>query len=397
MEIFSGRCIILKITGVICEYNPLHLGHKKQLDIIRTKDPDTGIVCLMSGNYVQRGAPAVFDKTIRAKAAILCGADLVLELPVNASLSSAEGFAYKSVAILSPFCDMLSFGAETADASLLMQIAETLLSDDFPAKLHAELDKGLSFPVARQAALTNLGFDETILQEPNNILAVEYCKAILLQDSTMSPCAIHRQGSYHDVTADAENPSATAVRNMINAGDPNWLQFVPEAARPIYRTANAHTLAEGERAILARLRCMSAEGFQSLPYGSEGLWRKLMHAVRQKATLEDILAATKSKRYTRTRLDRMVMCAFLGITEEMMNQEAPYVRVLAFNDKGRAILNKARDYGTFPNIGERLDSPWQILEDRCGDLYELFAQDAPGSAGYEARQRVYYCKEKLNH
>ena len=118
-------------VGIICEYNPLHLGHKKQLDLIRSRDPEGGIVCLMSGNFVQRGAPAIVDKMRRARAAVLCGADLVLELPVTAALSSAEGFADGGVEILSGFCDRLCFGAENADSATLMALAEALLSEDF--------------------------------------------------------------------------------------------------------------------------------------------------------------------------------------------------------------------------------------------------------------------------
>ena len=139
------------ITGIICEYNPFHLGHAKQMGIISQKEADTGIVCLMSGNYVQRGMPAVFDKALRAKAAMECGADLVLELPVTASLSSAEGFAAEGVRILGGFCDSLSFGAENPQG--LLEIAQVLLHPDFSEKLKDMLSLGLSFPAARQKAL----------------------------------------------------------------------------------------------------------------------------------------------------------------------------------------------------------------------------------------------------
>ena len=127
MEFFHNGGNILQITGIICEYNPLHLGHKKQLDWVRAQNPEGGIVCLMSGNFVQRGHPAVFDKLTRAKAAVQCGADLVLELPLNAALSSAEGFARGGVRILGSFCDRLCFGAETNDERTLVALAEALL------------------------------------------------------------------------------------------------------------------------------------------------------------------------------------------------------------------------------------------------------------------------------
>lgn len=380
----------MKITGILCEYNPLHLGHKKQLDMIRAaQGADSGIVCLMSGNFVQRGAPAIINKSLRAKAAVLSGADLVLELPVTAALSSAEGFASKGVSILSPFCQNLCFGAEAADKSHLMNIAKALLSPAFVQALRAQLDKGLSFPAARQTALQALGYDGTVLQQPNNILAVEYCKAILSQESAMEPMPIVREGCYHDTVPDANNPSATAIRKLIESGSA-WHSYVPEEAAACLKSAQLHTLAAGERAILGRLRCMTDAEFEALPYGSEGLWRKLMHAARTEATLEDILTATKSKRYTRTRLDRMVMCAFLGITAQILDAPIPYVRVLALNDRGREILRKARQSGHFPNIGEAVDHPYQQLESRCGDLYSLFAKHSPERPGAEKQQRIFY-------
>ena len=381
----------MKITGIICEYNPLHLGHKKQLDLIRADSPDGGIVCLMSGNFVQRGMPAVFSKAVRAEAAVKSGADLVLELPVTAALSSAEGFAAGGVSILSGFCDRLCFGAETASKNALIDAAKALLSADFSAALRQELEKGLSFPAARQNALEHMGIDGVLVSSPNNILAVEYCKAILAQNSNMEPMPILRQGDYHNEIPDTENPSATAVRQAITAGD-NWQQFVPTETVSCFENAAVHSLNAGKQAMLYRLRTMTEEEFASLPYGSEGLWRKLMHAARSESTLDNILEATKSKRYTRTRLDRMVMCAFLGITEEMIASPAPYTRVLAFNDRGREILKKARLSGVFPNIGEKQDHPYQALEDRCGDLYGLFCETGPEAPGSESRLRITHQK-----
>ncbi len=380
----------MKITGIICEYNPLHLGHKKQMEQSRRiQGADSGIVCLMSGNFVQRGTPAIVDKTLRAKAAILSGADLVLELPTTVSLSSAEGFATGGVSILSPFCDTLCFGAENADPATLTQTAKALLDPEFSEALRLELDKGLSFPAARQAALNTIGIDSELVSQPNNILAVEYCKAILKQNSPMKPLPITRCGSYHDTLPDPENPSATAIRQLLQNGE-SWQNYVPREAVDCFENALLHTTGSGERAILYRLRSMTDKEFECLPYGSEGLWRKLMHAARKEATLEDILTAVKSKRYTRTRLDRMVMCAFLGITLQDLMEKPPYVRVLAFNDRGREILKLARQWGEFPNAGQPMDHPYQQLENRWEDYYALFSQEKPGTAGNEPDRRVFY-------
>ena len=377
-------------VGIICEYNPLHLGHKKQIDRIREAfGEETAIVCAMSGNFVQRGAPANIDKSLRAKAAIFGGADLVLELPVTTALSSAEGFAAGGVKILSKMCDALCFGAETADRDALLSAANTLLSESFPSLLREELDAGKSFPAARQAAMERMGADSAVLSQPNDILAVEYCKAILSQNASMAPFPIHREGNYHAEVADAENPSATAVRNLMLIAH-NWRSCVPKQVRPIFENAPLHSTAAGERAVLAKLRTMTDVEFEALPYGSEGLWRKLMHACRSESTLEDILTATKSKRYTRTRLDRMVMCAFLGITKEMLEAEVPYTRVLAFNDKGRSILKTAKKHSVFLNAGEPFGHPCWELEKRCGDLYGLFCADGPEPPGIEDARRIYY-------
>ena len=379
----------MEITGIICEYNPFHLGHRKQLDMIRhMKGESQGIVCLMSGDFVQRGHPAIIHKSLRAKAAVLSGADLVLELPVTAALSSAEGFAARGVEILSPFCNNLCFGAESDDPAALMEIAKALLSSSFPPILRAHLDKGLSFPAARQAALEEMGLNGSLVTQPNNILAIEYCKAILAQHSPMAPLPILRQGSYHATAPDPENPSATALRQLLTAGE-DWAGFIPTEAKPIFENASLHTISAGERAILARLRTMTDEEFEALPYGSEGLWRKLMHAAHQESTLEEILSAVKSKRYTRSRLDRMIMCAFLGLTAADLAAPAPYARVLAFNDRGREILKKARETALLPNIGQRIDHPYQAIETRCGRLYGLFAQSPEPPDQNEAARITY--------
>ena len=380
----------MKTVGIICEYNPLHLGHQKQIYRIRQEfGPETAIVCAMSGNYVQRGSPAIMDKTARARAAVSCGADLVLELPVTTALSSAEGFAAGGVRILSPLCDTLCFGAETANGDILLGAAKALLSEDFPPLLRSELDTGKSFPAAREAALKRMGVETDILSQPNNILAVEYCKAILSQDSHLEPFPIHRQGSYHALSVDADNPSATAVRNLMLISH-NWKHCVPQAARVVLEEEPLHSTAAGERAILSKLRTMTDGEFEALPYGSEGLWRKLMHAARRENSLEEIITATKSKRYTRTRLDRMVMCAYLGITAADLRMEVPYTRVLAFTDRGRKLLKEVKKSGLYLNAGEAFDHPYWALEKRCGDLYGLFCTDGIEAPGREENRRIYY-------
>lgn len=380
----------MQAVGIICEYNPFHLGHSGQFSAVRERlGADTAVICLMSGNYVQRGRPAIFGKSARAKAALLCGADLVLELPVTSALSSAEAFAAGGVEILTACgANYLCFGAESGGAGI-MEAAELLLRPDFSDYLRHYLDQGLSFPAARSRAFTDMGGRPGALERPNDILGVEYCKAILRQESAMKPMVIRRPGDYHAREADRENPSATALRGRILRGE-DWQAYVPDGAWEAFQGEPVHTMAAGERAVLARLRTMSDSEFEALPYGGEGLWRRFMAACRSCANVEAILEASKSKRYTRSRLDRMLMCAFLGLTERDLAEKPPYVRVLALNDRGRAVLRNARENLRFVNAGDHPADSYYVLERRCGELYGLFAEPAPDLPGREDRERVFY-------
>lgn len=372
----------MKTVGIVCEYNPFHNGHLSQFRRIREMwGEDTAIVCLMSGSYVQRGAPAIVDKSIRAQAAILCGADLVLELPPEISLSSAEGFAAGGVAIASRCCDALCFGTESMDREALLQTAQALCAPEFPLLLRQALSTGCSFPVARGRALTQMGIAWDV-SSPNNILGIEYTKAMLQQGSAMEPLPIFRAGSYHDTALCTDAPSATAVRQQMVSGG-SWEAAVPPQAAALFQNATPHTLEAGERAILARLRTMTEAEFEALPYGSEGLWRKLMKAAGRYATLSEIVDAVKSKRYTRTRIDRMILCAFLGLTREQMGVVPSAVRVLGFSSQGRLIL---RAHPEFRNVGEDV-SPEEL---RLGSLYGLFSTQAPDAPDVEAKRRIFY-------
>ena len=250
----------MKIVGLIAEYNPFHNGHQYHIEKAKEITGADAVIVVMSGNFVQRGAPAIVDKMHRAKAAVLSGADLVLELPVTCVLSSAEGFASGGISILSGFCDALCFGGETANPESLMNIARNLLTEEFSHILKKHLELGISFPAAREAALSEIGCDASVIRTPNNILAVEYCKAILAQNSSMKPMPILRQGSYHDTLPDPDNPSATAVRALMVEG--GWERYVPEEAVACFKDAPLHVLSAGERAILMRLRTMTGGQYE---------------------------------------------------------------------------------------------------------------------------------------
>lgn len=365
----------MQTVGVICEYNPFHLGHARQLSLIRQQlEPETAVVCLMSGNYVQRGEPAIFDKRVRAQAAVEAGASLVLELPVTYALRSAEGFAAGGVHILSQLrCGFLSFGCESGDGAAIFRAAEVSCSVEFEQALHARIQTGLSYAAARQRALEALGQDGQLLTRPNDILAFEYCRAILTQNSHMHPLAVLRPGDYHADAPDAEHPSATAVRQLILSGG-DWRQYVPAACT--YENAVPHALLWGEKALLARLRGMEQADWVQAAHGSEGLWSKVWKAVQAQPDYERVLEASKSKRYPRTRLQRLLLCAYLGIDTQTLLREAPYVRVLAFDEMGRTVLRQAKKDArlTLVNAGQTPpDEVYYALERRCAALYGLFA------------------------
>lgn len=379
----------MKNIGIVCEYNPFHNGHAHQIAVLK---PQGAVVCLMSGNYVQRGEPAILDKMTRAAAALSCGADLVLELPVTCALRSAEGFASGAVKIFDRMgcVDALCFGSESGDTEQLLSTARLLLTDAFRAKLRSSLASGVSFPRARENAVRALGGDAEPLCQPNDILGVEYCKALLRAESGMVPMTIRRDGSYHDGT-DPQCPSAAFLRRRAQ-----WDGFVPQSALEVMTGQTRHSLAAGERAFLARLRALSETEFAMLPYGGEGLWRKVMAACREKGGLDEIVEAAKSKRYTRTRIARLLLCAFLGIDEDTLNAPPPYVRALAFNDLGASVIRRAREVGTIPLIhaGQTPpDASYGELERRAADLYGLFSDTAaPEPAGTERALRVCYKK-----
>lgn len=384
----------MRIVGVISEYNPFHNGHARLFRLLRQQlGEDAVIVCAMSGSFVQRGSPAIYDKITRAAAAVECGANLVLELPVQVCLSSAEGFAAGGVALLGGICDTLCFGSEAGSREELLSTARALLSAEFSPCLRRHLDTGLSFPAARQRALEDMGVNPQLISRPNDILGVEYCKAILSQGLSMEILPVKRQGDYHATVAQPEQPSATALRALLLQGR-DIAPYVPQAARERFRGAAIHTREAGERAMLYRLRTMTEEEFEALPYGSEGLWRKLMRASGQCGTLEELAGQVKSKRYTRSRLDRMLLCAFLGLNRQTMDNPPDYARVLAFDQRGRGLLSALRGRAQLLPVGQPVEHPQWELEQRCESLYGLFRQDSPDLPNRGRSHRVFYKKSE---
>lgn len=368
-------------AGIICEYNPFHLGHREH--IRKTRElvgEDTGIICVMSGNFAQRGEPAVMEKHPRARAALLGGADLVLEIPAVWSAASAERFSEAGVYILASLGvpAALSFGSECGDAEVIRRLAEGLMSPEAQSLTAQSLKSGVSYAAARQMAANELFGDEAeLLKSPNNILGVEYVKAIIKHGfDHITPLTFKRIATEHDGTAAQGLAPASLIRELLyDGGDPS--EYMPKSALDIYnrqvRAGKAPVRMEkAEEAILYRLRTMTDEEFSLLPDASEGLDNRLALAGRSAVSYNEVLERTKTKRYAMSRIRRMVLCALLGITAEMQKGLPPYIRVLGFNSRGREILHEIKKTAALPIITKPASA--RRLGDEARSIFELEAK-----------------------
>ena len=391
----------MNAAGIIVEYNPLHMGHVHLLhETRRILGEDAAIVCCMSGDFVQRGDFALLRRQARAKAAVESGADLVLELPLPWAVSSAEGFARGAVETLlaANVCTHLAFGSECADAEAMMRVAAALEREDFSEVLRDELKAGDSFAAARERAVGKLlsPEDAALLRSPNNILGVEYCKALLCAKSTVRPFTIPRLGAAHDAKeATGGTASASAIRALLKEGKREMaLSLMAPAMQEAYLEEEAALRApvfweKSERAILSQLRRMKREDFAALDRGKEGLYNRLYEASRTAATVEELLSAAKTKRYAYALLRRMVLWAYLGLRPEECPQHPAYLRPLAMNAKGRSLLAKMRKEATLPILTKpadvrRLTPEAQrlfSLEAAAADLYSLGYPDLTAARG----------------
>lgn len=343
----------MKICGIIAEYDPFHTGHAYQISALRqTLSEDCAVICVMSGNWTQRGGPALVDKHTRAQMALMGGADLVLELPLPCAISSAEGFARGGVSVLNAtgIVTHLCFGSECGDLSLLSQTAQHLDSEEYRKELHTTLDQGLSFPAARQQAVQRLiGADADCLSLPNNNLGVEYLRALNRLDSPIIPITVKREGTGHGQAPADGYSSASHLRQLLS--EDRWEEasdyLLPGTLDPI-REAPLSDYRRAERAILYRLRQMSAEELAELPDCGEGLSNRLHQAIQQGTTMAEILTLVKTKRYPHARLRRVLLWAFLGLTAADRLETPPYLRALGMNDTGRALLRAMNDRTSLP-------------------------------------------------
>ena len=404
----------MKVLGIVAEYNPFHNGHMYHIEQSKKLTGCDYVVCVMSGNFIQRGEPAIINKFARTEIALNSGVDLVVELPVPFSMSSAEYFAFGAVKLLDSLgiVDCISFGSEHGEVNELLSIAKLLCEEpeEFKQYLAAELKAGLSFPAARQNAIEQYFSDKSLqanihelLSSSNNILGVEYLKALIRLNSAIKPYTVKRvSNTYNEEHLTGAISSATAIRRSIMSCDCSITQHysaIPEACTQ-YPDRNhgacsqhpyeavvessqyayavpeiAYRILEREFAagrgpvskedfeliILSMLRSMNTQLIAKLPGISEGLEYRLKSAALEAGSINELLDLASTKRYTRTRLQRTIMSLLTGLTQqdlqEFMTYGGPqYARILGFNNNGKELLSKAKRNSCIPIITKTKDA-----------------------------------------
>ena len=348
--------------GVIAEFNPFHNGHKFFLDQLKGGG-NTVTVC-MSESFVQRGESAICSPYARTKMALECGADLVLSLPLPFAASGAEKFAVGGVSVLGSLgvIDALAFGSETGNIENLIKCVDCLNSEDFKKSLVNGLTSGDSFPKIRQKVVTELTGESvgSVLSSPNDILAVEYIKAVKKLGFDMSFNPIKRKSADHDSSSVIDNIcSASHLRKIVKNGK-EFKSLMPQESFDILFEEISKSKAPGDFeklnvAMLSKLRSMSVYDFMNLPDVSEGLENRIYSAVRECTDLVGILEKVKTKRYTYSRIKRILLCAFLGIKKTDIQKGAPYIRVLGFNKNGAELLRLAKEKSILPIVTKSSD------------------------------------------
>ena len=357
----------------------MHTGHKF---LIEKAKKQGAVVCVISGNFVQRGDTAIYEKQSRAQAALLCGADLVIELPVYYSMSTAQNFALGGVSLLDAIgCDTLMFGSECGNTDDLVKTCDVLRSEEFSRNLTPYLEKGITFAAARQKAAESIGAPKGILNGANNNLGIEYIGAIKDINSKMKFETVRRLGAMHD-SDDMSNAfvSASALREKIKQGKfSDCKTYFPQEVINLFETADYSDIFRIETAILASLRTKEQNDFEILPDLSEGMENKLFSQIKLANSLEDLYNGMKVKRYTMARIRRLVLSAFLSVDNSMFLKTPPYLRVLGFNKTGEEILKQNAKNSKIPvimrvsEIDALPDDAKKVFKAECRatDLYAL--------------------------
>ncbi len=365
----------MKVAGIICEYNPFHNGHLYQIN--KTKEYADAVICVMSGNFVQRGYPAVTDKFTRAKCAVMSGADLIIELPVVFSCQSAEGFSLGGVSLLDKcgIVNYLSFGCESENITVADEKDEKYL-----AKLDEYLKTGLSFPSARAKAIRDI-FGIDISDKPNDILAYQYMKALKELDSSIIPKPMKREfQEYHSMTPGGIYASASYIRQ----NPENAKCYIPKEAFEEYEKADKINKDVYETIVLSHLRTVTPKHLANISDCSEGLENRLISMAVSSSTYEELINSVKTKRYTRGRIERIIVNSLIGIDKDKYSPE--YVRVLAMNDTGRLLLREMKEKCSLPlitNLSKQKPDCKSIEFDiKASSVYALLLNSLKGDFDY---------------
>ncbi len=384
--------------GIVAEFNPFHLGHKHLID--SAKANNDGIICVMSGNFVQRADAAVFSKNERCLAALKNGADLVIELPTPWAISNAEGFALGALSLLgnTKIVNKICFGSECGSTQKLKNTTEIICSEEFNLKISQNLKSGKTLAKIRSDIL-NSEHPELygILDEPNNILGIEYMLAAEKLGLNFNFETINRVGAKHDSKSANITASASYIReNIITGNKEDVLNFVPKETALSINKGVFSNLKNLEKAVLYSLRANNTpERYKSLPDVSEGLENRIVKAVEKSSTIEELYQNIKTKRYTLSRIRRIVLSAFLGINSLPLGATPPYIRVLGFTKKGEQLLKQIEQKADIPVIKKAADAKnltgfaKEIFETECRatDIWNL-ALNIPQRCGGEYLYKI---------
>ena len=376
----------MKTIGITAEYNPLHDGHVYHIDETRRRTACDVVVVALSGDFVQRGEPAILDKWTRTRTALMAGADLVIEIPVLFCLGDASRYASASVKLLEALgCEQISFGSDCGNQELISDVAKRLIShrDLLIDGISGCLGEGLSYPAARSkvyrqirteegAAETVVSRELALLAEPNDILGLEY----VMNMDKAAPVVIARKGaSYNEaIRPDKDFQSASAIRELLRTGKPaDVADWVPAYTIDELLSGHLGFTDEWDRIIRYSVLSMSADEIDDCPSGGEGLGNLLKESVKTFDSLSAIIKAVKSKRYTYTRVSRLCMQAALGISRSRFGMEEPaYIRVLGFSKKGRDLLSEAKkSNGTDLPILTNINKEAATLDEDGAAMLEL--------------------------
>ena len=376
----------MTVTAIIAEYNPFHLGHKYHIEQAKKSTNADIVLVIMSGNYVQRGEPAIFDKHLRAKIAVSSGADMVIELPYPYSCSSAEFFAESAITILNKLCcvDYLCFGSECNDITSLYDIANILVNEpsEYKETLKKQLKAGLPYPKARHLALMNILKDdkyEEILTSPNNILGIEYIKSIIRLGSPIKPYTIKRIISdYHH--SDDNNPyySASSIRNDYN----NEMLDIKQLSTisPLYATEPLHPVVANDfSTILATKLVENKSKINTIFDISSDLSDRIMNNIDKFISFDDFVQKIKTKNTNYSSISRAMCHIMLGTTQEEINEYRKngyldHARVLYFNDNALPIF-KANEKHKYIELITKLSKSFDVLDGLRGYNKLLFEKN----------------------